>query len=158
MNSTAYVCTYINNSTVSILLHVSARYCCLQGLLPATPQGDIAATSLEGSSNTPHLKDPAGNSAVSSGTLQGEKDSGRGRGEGQGKEWEVLLGEEGELADRLRKAIAKMKKLDDKLASVTKVCMCVCVYVCISGCGCVCLGCGWVGVTSTSTHCRESAS
>lgn len=39
----------------------------------------------------------------------------------------MLLGEEGELADRLRKAIAKMKKLDDKLASVTKVCVCVCM-------------------------------
>lgn len=38
------------------------------------------------------------------------------------REWEVLLlGGEGELADRLRKAIAKMKKLDEKLASVTKV-------------------------------------
>ena len=42
--------------------------------------------------------------------------------ERKGREWEALLpGGEGELADRLRKAIAKMKKLDEKLASVTKV-------------------------------------
>ena len=41
--------------------------------------------------------------------------------ERKGREWEVLLlGGEGELADRLRKAIAKMKKLDEKLAKASK--------------------------------------
>ena len=69
------------------------------------------------------MKDSAGDSIVSSSTPQGQMRTKQGVGQRKGKEeWEgLLLGGEGELADRLRKAIAKMKKLDDKLASVTKV-------------------------------------
>lgn len=98
-----------------------------------------ATTSSKELSTSPHAKDPAGLSVVSSSTPQ-EEEEGREQvlKERKGREWDVLLlGGEGELADRLRKAIAKMKKLDEKLASVTKV------YF-----GVVWVG-GWVGEITT---------
>ena len=101
--------------------HVLSLFC-LQDLDRTLSHAYPSTVLQERSSTTPGLKDSASQSNASTSTPQGQVDAAQELGEGkQREEWAWLFGEEGEMADKLRKAIAKMKKLDDKLTSVTKV-------------------------------------